>query len=143
MKTLFIDRDGTLIVEPPDQQIDSLDKLALVPGVIPALLDLQTAGYAFVLVSNQDGLGTSSFPQPSFEAPHRFLMSLLASQGIRFAAEFICPHFAQDNCGCRKPKTGLLDAYLNANPIDRAASYVIGDRDTDLELARNLGIAGI
>jgi imidazoleglycerol-phosphate dehydratase/histidinol-phosphatase len=143
MKTLFIDRDGTLIVEPPDQQIDSLEKLALVPGTIPALLDLQAAGYALILVSNQDGLDTPSFPRSAFEAPHRFLMSLLASQGIRFAAEFICPHFAQDNCGCRKPKTGLLDDYLKTNPVDRAASYVIGDRDTDLELARNLRVAGI
>jgi len=142
-KVLFIDRDGTLIVEPPDQQIDSLQKLRLVPGVVPALLKLRDAGYTFVMVSNQDGLGTQSFPEPAFREPHEFLRELLRSQGIVFELEFICPHFAKDNCACRKPKTGLLDEYLNSQPIDRERSYVIGDRDTDLELARNLGIAGL
>ena len=139
-RVLFIDRDGTLIDEPPDQQIDSLQKLRLVPGVIPALLRLRDAGYAFVMVSNQDGLGTASFPEPTFREPHEFLRELLASQGIRFEAEFICPHSPADDCACRKPKTGLLDDYLRAHPIDLQRSYVIGDRDTDLELARNLGI---
>lgn len=142
-KVLFIDRDGTLIEEPADQQIDSLQKLRLVPGVIPALLQLREAGYRFVMVSNQDGLGTASFPEPTFREPHEFLRELLASQGIAFDAEFICPHFARDNCDCRKPKTALLTDYLQANPLDRSNSYVIGDRDTDMELARNLGIAGL
>lgn len=142
-KVLFIDRDGTLIEEPADQQIDSLQKLRLVPSVIPALLKLRDAGYVFVMVSNQDGLGTSSFPEPTFREPHEFLRDLLVSQGISFAAELICPHFAKDNCACRKPKTALLDAYLRDNPIDQQCSYVIGDRETDLELARNLGIEGI
>lgn len=142
-KVLFIDRDGTLIEEPADQQIDSLQKLRLVPGVIPALLTLRDAGYVFVMVSNQDGLGTPGFPEAAFREPHEFLRDLLVSQGISFEAEFICPHFARDNCACRKPKTALLDAYLQGNPIDRQHSYVIGDRDTDLELARNLGIEGI
>jgi len=143
MRILFIDRDGTLIEEPADQQIDSLQKLRLVPGVIPALLKLRDAGYAFVMVSNQDGLGTESFPEPTFREPHEFLRALLASQGIRFDAEFICPHFAKENCGCRKPRTGLLDTYLSQTPIDRACSFVIGDRETDLELARNLAVGGI
>jgi imidazoleglycerol-phosphate dehydratase / histidinol-phosphatase len=140
---LFIDRDGTLIAEPPDQQIDSLQKLRLLPGVIPALLKLHEAGYTFVMVSNQDGLGTASFPEPTFREPHDFLRELLSSQGIRFEAELICPHFAADGCSCRKPRTGLLDDYLRDNPIDRSRSYVVGDRDTDLELARNLGIEGL
>jgi imidazoleglycerol-phosphate dehydratase / histidinol-phosphatase len=142
-RILFIDRDGTLIEEPPDQQIDSLQKLRLVAGVVPALLQLRDAGYAMVLVSNQDGLGTVSFPEPTFREPHEFLQSLLASQGIVFEAEFICPHFASDNCHCRKPKTGLLDDYMKRNVIDRDHSFVIGDRDTDLQLARNMGIGGI
>jgi imidazoleglycerol-phosphate dehydratase/histidinol-phosphatase len=142
-RVLFIDRDGTLIEEPPDEQIDSLQKLRLLPGVIPALLSLRDAGYAFVMVSNQDGLGTASFPEATFREPHEFLRNLLASQGIRFEAELICPHFARDGCTCRKPKTGLLDPYLRDNPIDRASSYVIGDRETDLELARNLGVEGV
>lgn len=142
-KVLFIDRDGTLIEEPADQQIDSLGKLRLVSGVIPALLRLRDAGYVFVMVSNQDGLGTASFPEPTFKEPHEFLRTLLASQGIQFEAEFICPHFARDECGCRKPKTGLLDAYLRDNTLDPQKSFVIGDRDTDVQLARNLGIEGI
>jgi imidazoleglycerol-phosphate dehydratase / histidinol-phosphatase len=142
-KVLFIDRDGTIIVEPPDQQIDSLPKLGLLDGVIPALTRLRDAGYIFVMVSNQDGRGTASFPEASFREPHEFLMRLLASQGIRFAAEFICPHFTHDNCECRKPKLGLLRDYLRDTPIDRDNSYVIGDRDTDLELARNIGIEGL
>ena len=103
-KVLFIDRDGTIIAEPPDQQIDSLAKLALLPDVVSALLRLRDAGFTFVMVSNQDGRGTASFPEPTFREPHEFLQRLLASQGIRFDAEFICPHFAKDNCECRKPK---------------------------------------
>lgn len=142
-RVLFVDRDGTLIVEPADQQIDSLQKFRLVPDVIAALQRLRDAGYTLVMVSNQDGLGTASFPEPTFREPHEFLRDLLASQGITFAAEFICPHTPADGCSCRKPKTGLLDDYLRANPIDRERSYVIGDRETDLELARNLGIQGI
>jgi imidazoleglycerol-phosphate dehydratase / histidinol-phosphatase len=142
-RVLFVDRDGTLIEEPADYQIDSLQKLRLVPHVIPALLKLQQAGYALVMVSNQDGLGTVSFPQASFDEPHQFLQQLLGSQGIAFEREFFCPHLPQDNCACRKPRTGLLDDYLREQPLDRAHSYVIGDRDTDLQLARNLGIEGI
>jgi imidazoleglycerol-phosphate dehydratase / histidinol-phosphatase len=142
-RVLFIDRDGTLIEEPADQQIDSLQKLRLLPGVIPALLRLRDAGYTFVMVSNQDGLGTESFPEPTFREPHEFLRSLLASQGIRFEAEFICPHFAKENCACRKPRTGLLDQYMVDTPIDRSHSYVIGDRETDLQLAANLGVTGL
>ncbi|HEX2493719.1 MAG TPA: bifunctional histidinol-phosphatase/imidazoleglycerol-phosphate dehydratase HisB [Steroidobacter sp.] len=142
-KVLFVDRDGTLIIEPPDQQIDSLKKLQLIEGVIPALLKLQSAGYSLVMVSNQDGLGTASFPEPSFREPHEFLLNLLRSQGVSFEAEFICPHFQADGCNCRKPRIGLLEQYLRTHPIDRANSYVIGDRETDLELARNLGIEGV
>jgi imidazoleglycerol-phosphate dehydratase/histidinol-phosphatase len=142
-RVLFIDRDGTLLVEPPDQQVDCLQKFELVPGVIPALCALRDAGYTFVMVSNQDGLGTPSFPEESFRQPHELLRSVLSSQGITFTAEFICPHVAADACNCRKPKTGLLDDYLREHPVDAATSYVIGDRDTDMQLATNLGVPGL
>jgi imidazoleglycerol-phosphate dehydratase/histidinol-phosphatase len=142
-RVLFIDRDGTLIEEPADEQVDSLQKLRLLPGVIPALLELQRAGYRCVLVSNQDGLGTPSFPEPAFREPQDFLRDLLASQGIEFDAEFFCPHFPGDDCECRKPRTGLLTDYLAARTLDREHSYVIGDRDTDLALAANLGVQGL
>jgi imidazoleglycerol-phosphate dehydratase / histidinol-phosphatase len=140
---LFIDRDGTLVTEPPDEQVDAIDKVRLLPGVVPALLRLVDAGYRLVLVSNQDGLGTASFPEADFQAAHDFIIGLFASQGIRFEAEFICPHFAADGCACRKPATGLLTRYLVHNPPDLDRSFVIGDRDTDLALAENLGLAGL
>jgi imidazoleglycerol-phosphate dehydratase/histidinol-phosphatase len=142
-RILFIDRDGTLVEEPPDEQVDRVGKVRLLPGVIPALLELGRAGYRFVLVSNQDGLGTTSFPEEHFTATQDFIRDLFASQGIVFEAEFFCPHRPADGCECRKPKTGLLTEYLRAHPIDPRHSYVIGDRDTDLQLADNLGIEGL
>ncbi|MBS0396282.1 MAG: histidinol-phosphatase, partial [Proteobacteria bacterium] len=141
--TLFIDRDGTLVEEPADQQVDRLDKVRLMPGVIPALLALQAAGYRLVMVTNQDGLGTPSLPEAAFRESHDFILELFASQGIRFDAVLICPHFPADGCDCRKPRTRLVDDYLAAAPMDPARSAVIGDRATDLELAANLGIAGL
>jgi len=142
-RILFIDRDGTLVEEPPDEQVDSLAKIRLLPGVIPALLELKRTGYRFVLVSNQDGLGTHTFPEPAFREPQDFIRTLFASQGIEFEAEFFCPHRETDGCECRKPRTGLLTQYLRANPPDPQHSYVIGDRDTDLQLAANLGLQGL
>jgi len=142
-RVLFIDRDGTLVEEPFDEQVDSLAKIRLLPDVIPALLELKRAGYRFVLVSNQDGLGTHTFPEPAFREPQDFIRTLFASQGIEFDAEFFCPHRPADGCECRKPKTGLLTDYLRDNPIDPGDSYVIGDRETDLQLAANLGIQGL
>jgi imidazoleglycerol-phosphate dehydratase/histidinol-phosphatase len=142
-KIAFLDRDGTLILEPADEQVDRLDKVALVPGVIAALQSLQSSGFEFVMVSNQDGLGTSSFPEADFRQVQDFVVELFASQGIRFLEIFICPHFPNDGCGCRKPHTGLLDEFLAGHAVDRQVSVVIGDRATDLELARNLGIPGI
>ncbi len=142
-RLLLIDRDGTIIEEPQDEQVDSLHKLRLLPGVIPSLLELQGAGYRLVMVSNQDGLGTASFPEPDFRAPQDFLRTLLASQGIAFDAEFFCPHVPADDCACRKPRTGLLTEFLAANPLDPQRSFVIGDRDTDMQLAANLGIEGL
>jgi imidazoleglycerol-phosphate dehydratase/histidinol-phosphatase len=132
-RILFLDRDGTLNEEPPDEQVDSLEKIRLVPGVIPALLELKRAGFAFVMVTNQDGLGTASLPNEKFAPAHRFIVALLASQGIEFEAVFICPHFKRENCGCRKPDIGMVRDYVAANPLDKARCFMVGDRDTDLE----------
>ncbi len=141
-KYLFIDRDGTIIKEPDDYQVDSLDKLALVEQVIPALLTLQQAGWRLVMVSNQDGLGTAAFSQEHFQPPHDLMMQILSSQGVQFEAVLICPHDPGAGCECRKPRTGLVQDWLKRDDWDRANSYVIGDRDTDIQLAENMGVGG-
>ena len=141
-KVLFIDRDGTLIEEPADNQVDALEKVRLVEGVIPALLQLQDVGYRLVMVSNQDGLGTASFPEDAFRRCHDHVLALFGSQGIEFDEIFICPHLPDDGCDCRKPRAGLLTRYLAETSIDPGGSAVIGDRSTDLELAERIGVQG-
>ena len=141
--TLFIDRDGTLVEEPADEQVDRLDKIRLLPGVMAGLARLGAAGYRLVMVSNQDGLGSESYPRASFEQVQQFLLQLLESQGVHFDAVFICPHRASEHCVCRKPRTGLLTEYLQQQPIEPARSAVIGDRDTDLQFAQALGVRGL
>jgi imidazoleglycerol-phosphate dehydratase/histidinol-phosphatase len=113
------------------------------PGVIPALIELKRAGFTLVMVTNQDGLGTASLPREAFELAHRFILELFASQGVVFDQVFICPHLKREECDCRKPKIGMLRAYLETQPMDASRSFMVGDRDTDMEFAANLGIAGL
>ena len=141
--TLFIDRDGTLVEEPHDEQVDALAKIRFLPGVFAALNELQRRGFRLVMVTNQDGLGTSSFPQANFDLAHEFILEAFRSQGIEFERTFICPHFKTDGCDCRKPKTALVAAFMREGTVDLASSAVIGDRDTDLQFASNLGIRGV
>lgn len=141
-RILFIDRDGTLITEPPDEQVDSLEKLQLVPGVIPALLRLAEAGYELLIVSNQDGLGTDSYPTEDFEIPQNKMLDLFESQGVVFADVLIDEHFEHENSPNRKPGIGMVLPYLKSGELDLGDSWVIGDRETDLELADNMGIGG-
>lgn len=137
---LFVDRDGTIIEEPEDFQIDAYDKLCFVPGVVPALRRLHEAGYRLVMVSNQDGLGTDAFPREAFEGPHRLMMQVLESQGAVFEAVLIDTSLPADNAPTRKPQVGLALPYLQDRSIDWARSAVVGDRDTDVQFARNLGV---
>lgn len=140
MSLLLIDRDGTLIDEPADEQVDALHKIRFKTGAIPALITLRDAGFRFVMVSNQDGLGTTGFPYESFQSCQDFIMDTLQSCGITFEAILICPHFAKDGCDCRKPKIGLLNDFIQQKPLNKEQTYVIGDRESDRQLALNLGV---
>jgi imidazoleglycerol-phosphate dehydratase/histidinol-phosphatase len=137
---LFVDRDGTLIEEPADFQIDRYEKLRFVAGVIPAMLRLRDAGYEFVMVSNQDGLGCESYPRASFDAPHRLMMQVFESQGIAFRDVLIDCSWPADNAPTRKPNIGLVVPMLQDRGIDWKRSAMVGDRETDNQFARNLGI---
>jgi imidazoleglycerol-phosphate dehydratase / histidinol-phosphatase len=142
-RILFIDRDGTLIVEPPDQQIDSLEKLEFIPETFAALRSIARSGqYELVMVTNQDGLGTSSFPEETFWPAHNKMLKALENEGIRFDKIFIDRSLPEDNKPTRKPGTAMLTEYFSAD-VDLANSLVIGDRLTDIQLARNLGSKAI
>lgn len=139
-KILFIDRDGTLIEEPADEQIDSFEKLKFTKGVFKNLEFIRrNLDFRFVMVSNQDGLGTNSFPEETFWPVHNFIIQTLESEGITFDDQLIDRHFEKDNSPMRKPGTGMLKEYLNNPDYDIEGSFVIGDRDSDLKLAENLG----
>ena len=141
-KALFIDRDGTIIAEPADEQIDSLEKLAFVPGAISGLKSLTGLGFELVLATNQDGLGTASFPEESFWPAHEKMLATLRGEGVTFDEELIDRTFEHDNAPTRKPRTGMFARYMDGS-YDLSGSYVIGDRVTDILLARNLGAQGI
>ncbi len=143
-KVLFIDRDGTIIVEPPtDFQVDSFEKLAFLPEALIYLRKIvEETEYELVMVTNQDGLGTSSFPENTFWGPHNLMMDTLENQGIPFAEVLIDKTFPEENAPTRKPGTGLLQKYIYGN-YDLQNSFVIGDRASDIQLADNLGAKGI
>ena len=142
-KALFIDRDGTLIVEPPvDMQVDSLAKLEFVPGAISALKVLRGLDFELVMATNQDGLGTDSFPEEDFRIPQEKMLRTLAGEGVLFDDMLIDRTFESDGAPTRKPRTGMFGRYTGGG-YDLAASYVVGDRATDILLARNLGARGI
>lgn len=139
-RILFIDRDGTLIREPEDEQIDSFEKLRFTEGMFRNLGFIrQHLDFRFVMVSNQDGLGTESFPEPTFWPVHNFILQALEDEGVTFDDIKIDRHFPEDNSPMRKPNTGMLTEYIDNPDYDIAGSYVIGDRETDAQLAENLG----
>ena len=140
---LFVDRDGTILVEPPeDYQVDSLEKLEFVAGAISGLKSVAELDYELVLASNQDGLGTDAFPEETFWPAHTKMMRTLAGEGVFFDDQLIDPTFPQENAPTRKPGVGMFGKYLSGE-YDMASSYVIGDRATDVELAYNLGAKAI
>ena len=144
-RVLFIDRDGTLIDEaPPTYQLDAFSKLSFYPHMFEFMGRIaRELDYELVMVTNQDGLGTSSFPEADFNLIHDFVMKALKGEGIHFDAVFVDRTFAADNAPTRKPATGMLTRYLNNGDYDLANSYVIGDRITDVQLAKNLGCKAI
>ena len=143
-RALFIDRDGTLVIEPPvDYQLDSLEKLVFYPKVFRNLYFIRKQlDFEFVMVTNQDGLGTDSFPEDTFWPAHDKMLKTLEGEGIRFDDILIDRSFPEENSPNRKPRTGMLGRYLSGE-YDLANSYVIGDRLTDMQLAANLGAKGI
>ena len=139
-RILFIDRDGTILREPEDEQIDSYDKFEFLPGVITALSFLaRHTDYKLVLVSNQDGLDTDSYPETDFWPTHNLMLDILRGEGIVFYAQHIDRSFPHENLPTRKPGTAMLTSYMNNPEVDMEHSYVIGDRQTDAQLAENLG----
>ncbi len=142
-RVLFIDRDGTIIREPEDEQIDSFEKLSFLPGAITNLARIAAElDYALVMVTNQDGLGTDSFPEDTFWPAHNKMLQILRDENISFHEILIDRTFEEDNAPTRKPRTGLLQQYIHGN-YDLAKSFVIGDRASDIELAANLNCQGI
>ncbi|MCK9625227.1 MAG: bifunctional histidinol-phosphatase/imidazoleglycerol-phosphate dehydratase HisB [Bacteroidales bacterium] len=142
-KVLFVDRDGTIIVEPPDTyQVDSLEQFEFIPGAISGLKSLAGIGYDLVLATNQDGMGTPSYPEETFILVNGKMLKTLSGEGVEFNEMLIDRTMPEDNAPTRKPGIGMFGKYLTGD-YDLASSYVVGDRITDIELAYNLGIKGI
>lgn len=141
-RVLFIDRDGTLIREPADEQIDSLEKLEFLPGAITAMSRIAALDFELAMVTNQDGLGTDAFPEDTFWPAQNKMLRVLEGEGVRFTGMHIDPSFEREKSPDRKPGTGMLTGYMNGG-YDLAGSFVIGDRITDVQLAKNLGAKGI
>jgi imidazoleglycerol-phosphate dehydratase / histidinol-phosphatase len=148
-KYAFLDRDGALIYEPSLEetpsgevpyQIDSIEKLKILPGVLTGLKKLREEGFKLVLISNQDDLGKKIFPRPNFERPQQKMLKVFRENGIEFEEIFICPHTLEDECLCRKPKTGLVEEFFERNEVDRENSFMYGDRESDEQFAKNLNI---
>lgn len=142
-KILFLDRDGTIIREPKDYQVDSFEKVSFVPYVIQSLARLAQAGFRFVMVTNQDGLGRGDYTWDQFNRVHHKVMDLLAGEGIEFDEVFIDNHTPEENHPNRKPGTGMLTDYVEQTPIDWDHSFMVGDRKTDAAFAENLGCRSI
>jgi len=143
-KILFIDRDGTLALEPEGYQLDAFDKLIFYPEVFTFLSKIaDELDYELVMITNQDGLGTESFPEETFWPVHKFLIKTFENEGVIFRDVFIDKSFPKDNAPTRKPRIGMLSSFLDSTSYDLKNSFVIGDRLTDMELAKNLGSQGI
>lgn len=143
-KVLFIDRDGTIVLEPEDNQLDHLDKLEFYSGCFRYLSRIaEELDFELVMVTNQDGLGTASFPEDTFWPVQNFILKAFENEGVKFSEILIDRTFPEENANTRKPRTGLLTEYLNSDEYDLENSFVIGDRLTDIELAKNLGAKGI
>ena len=142
-RALFIDRDGTIVCEPDDEQVDSFSKLRFVEGAITSLATIaRLTDYELVMVTNQDGLGTSAFPEDTFWPVHRFILSTLEGEGVKFDDVLIDRSFPDEGLPTRKPGTGMMGKYMSGD-YDLVSSFVIGDRDTDMQLAANMGCRGL
>src|SRR5471030_1339119 len=144
IKVLFVDRDGTLITEPPDEQIDSFEKLEFYPGALQYLPKIAAElDYELVMVTNQDGLGTASYPEDTFWPVHNFILKTFENEGVKFSAVYIDRTFPAENAPTRKPNTGLLAQYFDTEKYDLKNSFTIGDRENDVLLGKNLGAKAI
>ncbi|CAK8163239.1 D,D-heptose 1,7-bisphosphate phosphatase [Candidatus Xenohaliotis californiensis] len=142
-KILFVDRDGTLIVEPPiTEQINSLEELKFMPFVISSLKKFINNGFEIIMVTNQNGLGSVNNPLENYKLINKKMFEVFNSEGIIFSKLFCCPHFASNNCNCRKPKTGLVDEYLKTIHICKKHSLMVGDIQTDMQFAKNIKVHG-
>jgi imidazoleglycerol-phosphate dehydratase/histidinol-phosphatase len=141
LKVAFLDRDGTLIWEPQDTKfVETPEQVKLLPGVAEGLRALKDAGYILVIVSNQGAGPTLAEREAAFVTTQEKTLSLLGEHGISILTSFVCPHLLDDNCTCRKPKTGMVDQFFEKHPIDHQTSIMVGDRETDMEFAKNIDV---